>query len=632
MPTRSSTAQRVQQAPPPSTRQQKVETFAHSLQARNVLQSIVTHTQHHLISTAACQPSDLNKAALLLLPINYDEVCEERCHSYHICSYPLCSNAVSAASTAQRYRLSLSQQAVYSTDADALYCCTEHHVQSQLYRKKLSEEPLYARPIATTLLAATAQPDRYKQHNNSTASSQGLQSPLLATNSTSSNILQHVPAPTKAAASEPSVVSHTSSKVGKDSASAAQLLQPIVENAPVSSPTKPSSTVTPSSTTNALPASVSTSDLDDLYAEYKHEQRALGRDVDESMLHAAGAPVAHSVEGPAAPPAQTAGVAASAKSAQVTPVAHKNPQQESGDQSIDEYNQQAHAINHLSAQDTQQSLGPIVGLISYDETQDIVDQHITLLPVSSNSADQSANETIDLTQQLDGLGIEESKESPDESLSSVGPAFDHRQAIIENDVVADDAHTTTSSVGTVEADASDLDLDFNTELAAQPITAEDRRIMAAALSPFAVVLDLVMQYSTTNTVRFINGKDLQLRPKIAVDVQRETILQRMLLPHINTVCTTLALGHNFARQCLGFIPTLQLARPIPTSLKPQHWQLFATVLLHAITHSQTVVPAVEPSLMQRWLRRLNVTQSQLNMLVAELTNPVTASDVDAHAS
>ena len=133
----------------------------------------LTRVQHLLIDAPAVTPSTLQRASLVLRPVDYEEITQERSNDGR-CGWPSCSNEVQRATSAHgRYRLSMRQQRVWEVEGGQRYCSEQCEEASAEYAVQLNDEPLYMRRLGHSMSAI--QQDEQKQHSQQHDDGQQLQ-------------------------------------------------------------------------------------------------------------------------------------------------------------------------------------------------------------------------------------------------------------------------------------------------------------------------------------------------------------------------------------------------------------------------------------------------------------------------
>ena len=146
------------------------------LQSNLKYYQFLTRVQHLLIETDAVTAATLQRALLVLRPVDYEEVTQERSNDGR-CGWPACSNDVQQASRAKgRYRLSLRQHKVWEVEEGGgrRYCSERCEEASAEYAVQLKEEPLYMRRLGD-MMTAMQQDEQKQQPHNDTQQQQSTQ-------------------------------------------------------------------------------------------------------------------------------------------------------------------------------------------------------------------------------------------------------------------------------------------------------------------------------------------------------------------------------------------------------------------------------------------------------------------------
>ena len=161
------TASPPRSAAPASTKPKAAATTPSSVLTRDRLQSnlkyyqFLTRVQHLLIDSSSVPASTLQRALLVLRPVDFEEVAQER-SSDGRCGWPACGNEVQQDTKAKgRYRLSMRQQRVWEVEGGRRYCSERCEEDSADYAVQLKEEPLYMRRLGDMMTAM--QHDEQKQ-------------------------------------------------------------------------------------------------------------------------------------------------------------------------------------------------------------------------------------------------------------------------------------------------------------------------------------------------------------------------------------------------------------------------------------------------------------------------------------
>ena len=152
---------------PPPIKPKPAASTPSSVLTRDRLQSnlkyyqFLTRVQHLLIESASVSSSSLQRALLVLRPVDYEEVTQERSNDGK-CGWPSCGNEVQRGKAEGRYRLSLRQQRVWEVDGLQRYCSEKCEDASAEYAVELKEEPLYMRRLGD-MMAAMQQGEQRQQ-------------------------------------------------------------------------------------------------------------------------------------------------------------------------------------------------------------------------------------------------------------------------------------------------------------------------------------------------------------------------------------------------------------------------------------------------------------------------------------
>jgi hypothetical protein len=113
---------------------------------RQEIEKMMVELQQQL-SQSEVDEKLFNQSVLLLHPLNYDEVCEER-YFVGLCGYPPCCNSLKQRSKLAEIHLTYEGARRGFTDADNIlrFCSLPCAVNSKLFRSKLSDDSIYSRP------------------------------------------------------------------------------------------------------------------------------------------------------------------------------------------------------------------------------------------------------------------------------------------------------------------------------------------------------------------------------------------------------------------------------------------------------------------------------------------------------
>jgi hypothetical protein len=536
----------------------------------------------HATSPAALSTSvtaaTMQRARHVLTPSEFDEVLEERVAA-RLCAYPTCAHLLPEMSSeaGRKYKLSLKAQRVYDVEEGQRFCSQECFLQSEIYRKTLSDEPWHMRQQSMQksmerkrgTVQQTPHPSEPERKEQPTPQSVDLHASVHPSNAT---------------------VSSTSTA---DPRAITQLLIVEKPSAGVPQPPRPTQTSAPDATTAAVAAKAAA------FAVEGYEVQHAANVVTSALLSpptataapsaSAVAPLAPSVHFSDSPATAATGrpeVTASAPTATIpqSTLAHSSPSVPSSLTSSEfDALSEEQRINYLEQVSSMERL-------RLDQPPD------TSAPVLASSSNSAAAEATLSTPPVPSADVRTSSEKKIKRRKSAAEKTASASALAAEDNSASSVGLSApSKVGAsspsrpsppVSAASAALMADDAT--AGPMITPSEMqenlrsiRAAAATMPPFVLLLQVVLRWSTEYTQAWLLRGALGGPPVHPQSHARQTAFHGLVQQHWPPMLAAMGLrGLDVARELQELVMTLAFDQALP-ALSSQQWAAVAMVALKA---------------------------------------------------
>lgn len=629
----------------PSNNKQTI--FKSSLDDNIRLQQFITSLQSYLITSTTLQSSDYVKSMNILRPREYDEICETR-NADHMCAYIGCCNNIDNNNTSNsgKYRLSLYKQIVYDTCNSYIYCSPLHQQQSRAFRNKLNDLPLNQRIIAYEILDKQNNHDKQQQINIHT-NTQQQQQQQQNLNSTATNVISHANNNNNNNSIDTNslnIIEHDDNNSDNNSN----------ESSNNSNSSKSRSAVTQSNNDCYRTQSES---LDACYDEYKKQQKAMGNDVDESIVDRSKP--ANLTNNTATSIQQQTNISTQSNTQQQQSNIVNDQQKQSTKKSVrfdvdEQPNHQSNtddAINMTGNGPSESTQPAVVGMLEYDEQTNeltissvsnieaepddmsniladqlfhIAQTHPTTINNNTNilqPTTQSTTQPMGSLTRKQRLKRQQQNAIQPNNVQPINKRYfttqDIQQRITERMNLLDiDSDTDSNASSAVYSDIdSDID-DKNDNMTGAEIMQQQHDSNVTQQ-----MLHMLMQWCTTQTA------DLLLTYNNNV-TYNTTTTNRLHVKHISNVYNGLKIKHRCNEQLQQLVNTFNFDTSVPTLTQSQ-WSLLNTVLLYAISKSQYSTnnnnnwfPSSDSHILISWCNKLNITINNLQTLHNALLYPI----------